>query len=288
MSEESGLPSDLVHRALLLLAEHWREQPDLDWLAGRIGLSEFHLQRLFTRRVGISPKRYLQFLTREAARASLADARSLLETAHACGLSGTARLHDLFIRYEGLTPGEFKQAAAGLSLAEGEVDTPFGPAYAVWAPRGINRLEFFADAQGLGRLKDAARRDFAQAGWQPLSPAQRHGLANAFTPRPAVGSLPLWVSGSAFQLKVWEALLAVPPGQCVSYRGLAEAVGSRSTAAVGNAAAANALAWLIPCHRLMREDGLVGRARWGEARKKSMLAWESAAWRGLGEKEPSL
>lgn len=264
-----------IHRALLLLAEHWREQPGLDWLADRVGLSGFHLQRLFTRRVGISPKRYVQCLTRAAARDALADARSLLDTAHECGLSGTARLHDLFVRYEGMTPGDFKQAAAGLTLREGELDTPFGPAYAVWAPLGLNRLEFHADADALARLRQTARIDFAGAEWQALTTDDRQRLANAFAPQPVEDRLPLWVSGSAFQLKVWEALLAIPPGRCVSYGGLAEALGTPSTAAVGNAVAANALAWLIPCHRVICEDGRLGRARWGEARKRGMLAWET-------------
>jgi AraC family transcriptional regulator of adaptative response/methylated-DNA-[protein]-cysteine methyltransferase len=264
-----------IHRALLLLAEHWREQPGLDWLAAQVGLSEFHLQRLFTRRVGISPKRYVQCLTRDAARNALADARSLLEAAHDCGLSGTARLHDLFVRYEGMTPGDFKQAAAGLVLREGECDTPFGPAYAVWAPHGLNRLEFFADGEHLAGLRQAARADFAGAGWRPLEPADRGRLANAFVPQPAADCLPLWVSGSAFQLKVWEALLAIPSGRCVSYGDLADALGATSTAAVGDAVAGNALAWLIPCHRVIREDGRLGSARWGQARKRAMLAWEA-------------
>lgn len=263
-----------VRQALLLLAEHWREQPGLDWLAARLGVSEFHLQRQFTRRVGISPKRYVQCLTRAAARAHLADAGSLLETSLACGLSGTARLHDLFVRYEGMTPGEFSHAAAGLVLEEGEIDTPFGSAYVVWAPRGLNRLEFFAGPLERARLRQAARIDFTGAVWQPLTAAASRRLANAFVPHPAADRLPLWVGGTVFQLKVWEALLAIPPGRNVSYRGLAAALGAdvdETTAAVR----ANALGWLIPCHRVILENGFPGPARWGESRKRAMLTWES-------------
>lgn len=270
-----------VRQALLLLAEHWREQPGLDWLAARLGVSEFHLQRQFTRRVGISPKRYVQCLTRAAARAHLADAGSLLETSLACGLSGTARLHDLFVRYEGMTPGEFSQAAAGLALEEGEIGTPFGPAYVVWAPRGLNRLEFFSGPRERARLRRAARADFAGAVWQPLAAATSRRLANAFAPRPAADRLPLWVGGTAFQLKVWEALLAIPPGRDVSYRGLAAALGA-DTAEVAGAVRANALGWLIPCHRVIRDNGLPGPARWGEARKRAMLAWEAGRAGAVG------
>ncbi len=265
-----------IQLALELLTEHWREQPDLDWLAARVGLSAYYLQRVFTRRVGVSPKRFVQHLTRDAARASLADARSLLETAHHCGLSGTARLHDLFIRYEGMTPGEFKRYAAGLTMHDGEIDTPFGRAYVIWGPRGLSRLEFFDVPNALMALRHVARVDFPDAHWLPVSDEQLNRLANAFISRPRPDNLPLCVAGSTLQLKVWEALLAIPSGRTVTYHGLADAIAHSSEEEVGAAIAGNALAWLIPCHRVIQENGLMGMARWGEHRKRCMLAWEGA------------
>lgn len=269
-----------ISEAVELLSVHWRQQPSLAWVAERIGLSEFHLQRLFTRWAGVSPKRFVQFITKEAARAHLDDAASLLDAALACGLSGEARLHDLFVRYEGMTPGEFKAAVRGQPMYWGEVDTPFGSALAVFAPRGLHRLEFIADAGEREALLAELRRAYPEAVWQPAPNDRLAPLAAAFlAPRGSAerSVLSLCVSGSVFQLKVWEALLAVPPGRMVSYGSLAEALDRPGAArAVGNAVAANAVAWLIPCHRVIRESGVVGHYRWGRQRKLAILGWEQA------------
>lgn len=264
-----------IQEAIELLVHHWNEQPELGWLAEHVGLSEFHLQRLFTRWVGISPKRFLQYLTKEAARSRLLAAESLLETALACGLSGTARLHDLFLRYEGLTPGEFKAAAAGLTVHAGQVDTPFGQAVAIWAPRGLNRLEFCDSEQAVERELEQARTDFSDSRWAPLTSEQQQRLANAFLPRPMADQLSLCVTGTPFQLKVWEALLAIPAGRHVSYESLSSAVQAPSREALTRSVSENALGWLIPCHRIIHESGLIGAARWGTGRKLSMQGWEA-------------
>lgn len=283
-----------IGRAVALLAEHWREQPSLTWVADQIGLSEFHLQRLFSRWVGVSPKRFVQFITKEAARRYLTDASSLMDAALACGLSGSARLHDLFIRYEGMTPGEFKAAVAGQPMRWGEVDTPFGQALAIFAPRGLHRLEFISGSADREALLRDARSAYPDAEWSSAGNALMAPLlaafasadgwpadddGNAFRGEPAreVSPLSLCVAGSAFQLKVWEALLTVPRGQSVSYGNLASALGKPGAArAVGNAVAANTVAMLIPCHRVIRESGVVGHFRWGTERKLAMLGWEWA------------
>ncbi|RFA30976.1 hypothetical protein CAI21_03100 [Alkalilimnicola ehrlichii] len=252
-----------IKRALEFLIEHWAEQPDLARLASRLGLSEWHLQRLFTRWVGISPKRFVQYLTKEYAALRLRDADSLLDAALACGLSGTGRLHDLFIRYEGMSPGEFKASAAGATLHVGSIESPFGSAFALWAPRGLHRLEFYDTQAEYDRHLNNAKAAFPEALWQPLKREHREQLANAFRPKPAPDCLSVCVTGTVFQLKVWEALLAIPPGKLVTYSGLARALGVRSSVALGNAVSANALAWLVPCHRVICANGLPGRFRWG-------------------------
>lgn len=274
---QPGLKRDAlrVQDAIDLLVHHWNEQPELGWLAENVGLSEFHLQRLFTRWVGISPKRFIQYLTKEAARRRLLAADSLLETALSCGLSGTARLHDLFLRYEGLTPGEFKVTAAGLTVHAGQVDTPFGRAIAIWAPRGLNRLEFCDSDQAAEHVLEQARTDFSDSRWAPLTFEQKQSLANAFQSRPKADQLSLCVTGTPFQLKVWEALLAIPAGRHVSYQSLANAVQAPSPEAVMQSVSENALGWLIPCHRVIKETGLIGSARWGTGRKLAMQGWES-------------
>jgi AraC family transcriptional regulator of adaptative response/methylated-DNA-[protein]-cysteine methyltransferase len=274
---------DRIAKALALLTEHWREQPSLTWVAEEVGLSEFHLQRLFSRWVGVSPKRFVQYLTKESARSHLADAASLLEAAHACGLSGSARLHDLFVRYEGMTPGEFKAAVQGQPMTWGEVETPFGQAIAVFAPRGLHRLEFIDTAAAGAALLAELQHRYPDALWQPAQARQLDAVAKAFPGADVpteknVGegsALSICVSGSAFQLKVWEALLAIPAGQSVSYGNLAQAIGHPGAArALGNAVGANAVAWLIPCHRVICESGVVGRFRWGSERKRAILGWE--------------
>lgn len=281
----SGRDFQRIGRAISLLQERWQEQPSLAWVGQELGISEFHLQRLFTRWVGISPKKFLQYVTKEAARAHLQASGSLLETSLACGLSGSSRLHDLFVRYEGMTPGEFKDQAAGLTLHHAEITTPFGEALAIWAPRGLHRLEFFDHGEQLAALWQGLREEYPESLWAPADAHRCEQLQGAFlaghAPRsdsPAEGSaggLSLFVTGTPFQLKVWEALLSIPQGHSVSYGRLAAALGKPGAArAVGNAVAANALAWLIPCHRVICEQGVVGRFRWGRERKTAILGWE--------------
>ena len=180
-----GRDFERIGRAIVLLAEHWREQPSLGWIAAEVGLSEFHLQRLFSRWAGVSPKRFVQFLTKEAARACLVEASSLLDASLACGLSGSSRLHDLFVRYEGMSPGEFKAAVAGRPMAWGEVETPFGNALAIFAPRGLHRLDFFAGVVQRDALLADAHAAYPEACWARCAAERLRPLQEAFRRRGA-------------------------------------------------------------------------------------------------------
>jgi AraC family transcriptional regulator of adaptative response/methylated-DNA-[protein]-cysteine methyltransferase len=273
-----------VEQAILFLEANAASQPTLKEAAESIHLSEYHFQRLFTRWVGISPKRFLQYLTKENARRLLEGSASLLETAYEIGLSGPGRLHDLFIACEGVTPGEYKQRGAGLTIRYGFHPTPFGVGLLGITQRGICHLAF-ADPEGketaLASLKNRWR--YAEliedaADTQPWMSRVFTAAAGASHPRQGAGApLQLYLSGTNFQLKVWEALLRIPEGYLVSYEAIAAALGQPSAArAVSNAIAHNPIAYLIPCHRVIRKDGEIGGYRYGSARKKAILGYEMA------------
>ncbi len=271
-----------VARALRYLDENYLDQPSLDELAEALGLSKFHLQRLFTRWAGVSPKRFLQFLTLDHAKRLLLDSEPVLATAFASGLSGPARLHDLFINTEGVTPGEYKSGGFSLSIGYGFHATPFGEALLATTERGLCHLSFLAgDAPGdreayLGVLEEEWPGATLSEASKPTAE-----LARAIF-YPGDGSLPkaplsVFLKGTNYQLKVWNALLRIPAGSVTTYGRLAGAMGSPGSArAVGTAVGRNAVAYLIPCHRVIREMGGFGQYRWGSVRKSAMLAWESA------------
>lgn len=264
-----------VEQALLFIDANLETQPGLKEIAASIGLSEFHFQRLFTRWVGISPKRFLQYLTKERAKELLQRSASLLDAAYAAGLSGPGRLHDLFVTYEAVTPGEYKQRGAGLTIAYGFHPSPFGECLLAATPRGICSLAFVAEGQRAAReaLQDRwPRASLVEdpAGTLPLV----DGIFQRLDRRPA-GDLHLFLSGTQFQLKVWEALLSIPPGAVVSYEDIAVRIGLPGAArAVSNAVGQNPVPVLIPCHRVIRKLGEFGGYRWGPARKKALLGWE--------------
>jgi AraC family transcriptional regulator of adaptative response/methylated-DNA-[protein]-cysteine methyltransferase len=260
--------------AIAWLVAHGRQQPDLAALARHLGLSDTHLQRLFTRWAGISPKRFLQSLTLDFARSRLLDVPDLLSLSLDAGLSGPGRLHDLFVTVEAVSPGEAKSGGAGVTLRWGVHPTPFGAALVAASGRGVCKLHFVAPDEAPVEL---LAREWPRA-MLVQDPAATASTAAALfqrgTPRAPVA---LWVKGSNFQLQVWRALLAIPPGRLASYSSLAAGLGRpRAARAVGNAIAANPLAVLIPCHRVIRESGAVSAYRWGETRKRALQAWECA------------
>lgn len=252
-------------------------------LAAAAGLSEGQFQRVFSAWAGISPKRFQQFLGKEYAKQALRAGQDVLNAALAAGLSGPGRLHDLLVSAEAVSPGEWRAGGSGLTLVRGLADTPFGRACLTLAPRGLHRLTFAdtADAE-LARLR---------ADWPHARLVEDHAAAQAmadavFAQPPAPGrALHLWVRGTQFQLRVWEALLAVPPGRLVAYADLARALGRPGAArAVGGAVGANPVAVLIPCHRVIRAAGELGGYHWGLTRKRALIGYEAA--RGAVEAVP--
>lgn len=260
-----------VADAIDWLHAHRRKQPGLGALARHLKLSEAHVQRLFTRWAGISPKRFLQSLTLADARARLLDAADLLDLSLSVGLSGPGRLHDLFVTFEAVSPGEARAGGAGVTLRWGVHATPFGDMLVATSARGVCALHFLDGADPLAPL--CADWPNARLAHEPAATAPV--VARLFGRGVPDAPLALWLKGSNFQLQVWRALLAIPPGRLTSYAALAEAIGKpRAARTVGSAVAANPLAVLIPCHRVILATGTPSPYRWGATRKTAIQLWE--------------
>ncbi|MGD1018388.1 MAG: methylated-DNA--[protein]-cysteine S-methyltransferase [Verrucomicrobiia bacterium] len=271
-----------IERALRFLNAHYLRRPTLDEIAAHIHLSPFHFERLFRRWAGTSPKRFLQYLTKEHAKTLLQDSGSLLDAAYESGLSGTGRLHDLFVSCEAVTPGEYKRRGEGVTIEYGFHPTPFGECLLARTERGICALRFPPTPSrqtALRELRDdwpaarfvkdddktgeICRRIFGGAAEDPRTPFHLH------------------LRGTNFQLKVWQALLTIPSGKLVNYGGLAAKIGApKASRAVGSAVGRNPIAWLIPCHRVIRSLGVIGDYHWGRERKQAMIAREAACFAG--------
>ncbi len=267
-----------IEKAIAFLEKNFRERPDLESIARSVNLSEHHFHRLFRRWAGISPKLFLQFLTLDYAKRLLGDSRSLLDVTYESGLSSPGRLHDLFVTLEAVTPGEFKRRGAGLNIVYGLHPTPFGECLLAITERGICGLAFVPRIGSEQVLEDFRSR-WPEARFSEGPNLTRPTIDRIFKPvaeKPA-GPLTLFVKGTNFQIKVWEALLKIPAGSLVSYEDIARHIGQPgATQAVGNAVGQNPVAFLVPCHRVIRKMGIVGDYRWGAARKRAMLAWEAA------------
>ncbi len=263
-----------VEQAIAFLAANARRQPDLQEVAAAVGLSEYHFQRLFTRWAGISPKRFLQFLTKEHAKALLDRSTNLLDTTMQVGLSSLGRLHDLFITTEAVTPGEYRNRGSGLAIRYGLHATPFGTCLIGITDRGICHLGFVRRSEGaavdelVSRWQQAEMIEDVSATAPLVEPIFEASLR-------AREPLHLHLRGTNFQLKVWEALLQVEPGGLTTYSQLAKRIGDPHAArAVGGAVGANPLPVLIPCHRVIRAMGEFGDYHYGAARKLALLGWE--------------
>jgi AraC family transcriptional regulator of adaptative response/methylated-DNA-[protein]-cysteine methyltransferase len=266
-----------IEQAILYLENHYKNQPDLGEVATNIGLSEYHFQRVFTRWAGVSPKRFLQFLTKEGAKELLDRSENLLETTHQVGLSSLGRLHDLFVTVEAVTPGEYKSRGAGVTIRYGLHSTPFGTCLVATTDRGICHLSFVQSSEGdaidglVAEWKQARMIEDYRATAPLIEPIFTLRYSNARKP------LSVHLRGTNFQLKVWEALLQIPAGEVTTYGGLAARIGKPAAArAVGTAVGHNPIAVLIPCHRVIRKVGELGNYRYGALRKKALLAREFA------------
>jgi AraC family transcriptional regulator of adaptative response/methylated-DNA-[protein]-cysteine methyltransferase len=264
-----------VRRAIDYLVDHASDQPSLDTMADLAGLSPHHFQRVFKRFVGISPKKFLQYLTLRQAKQALIEDASVLDAALDVGLSGPSRLHDLFVNCEAMTPGEFKSLGRSLVIRYGVHETALGCVMLGVTDRGICWLAFIADD---GR---PAKEEFAHA-WSGATLIEDQAATAVWVERAfdldGLGKkpLPLLISGTNFQIKVWEALLRIPFGRLVTYRDVAEAIGNpKAVRAVGSAVGKNNISWLIPCHRVILSSGVMHNYRWGVRQKKILNAIEA-------------
>ena len=276
-----------VAEAIRFLEENYLAQPSLDEAAARLHLSPAHFQRIFRRWAGISPKRFVQYLTVEHAKQQLANSRSLLDTAYETGLSGPGRLHDLFVNLEAVTPGEYKRKGAGMVIDYGFHETAFGECLLATTDRGICLLTFVDDgktAETETVTARAAAMDMLETQWSGARLVENPSATEPLVDRvfPVSGAtgrrtVDLFVRGTNFQVKVWEALLRMPQGTVCSYGDLAQRIGQPGAArAIGRAVGSNSVAYVIPCHRVIRQSGIVSDYRWGSTRKKAMIAWEAA------------
>ncbi len=268
-----------IEQAIRYLEENFQRQPELDEVAEKVHLSPFHFQRLFTDWVGISPKRFLQFLTVDFLKQKLQESRNLVEAADAAGLSSQSRVYDLFTTLEAVTPQEYKLSGSGIAVEYGFHDTPFGTCLIGVTDRGICWLSFLSDEATPKSEMESLKEHWHQSVFRQ-NQALTQGMVNQIFDKHDIASqqkLHLFVKGTNFQVKVWEALLRLPMGSVTTYQGIAEKIENpKAMQAVGSAVGSNHIAYLIPCHRVIRKDGVLGEYRWTAMRKKSIIGWEMA------------
>ena len=265
-----------VAEGIEYLRQHRREQPTLEAVAASVHLSPDHFQRVFSRWAGVSPKRFLQLLTLEDLKSGIRQqGLAALAAAEDSGLSSSSRAHDHFVHLEAVTPGEYKSGGLNLEIRYGVGPTPFGDAFIAVTDRGVCALAFLQD--DLDAHIACLKQEWPFASCLRDDARARRQLALIFARKASDAPLSVLVKGSNFQVQVWRALLRVPSGQTCSYGDVASALGSpRASRAVGSAVAANSIAWLIPCHRVIQKSGVLGNYRWGGLRKNAMLVWEAA------------
>ncbi|EPJ6114652.1 methylated-DNA--[protein]-cysteine S-methyltransferase [Acinetobacter baumannii] len=263
------------------LYEHLDQQPSLEDVATYMNLSSSYIQRQFQEWVGISPKKFVQYMSLQQAKYYLMQQRSLLDTALNTGLSGTGRLHDLFIQLEGMTPGEYKQQGDGVELNYSVETSPFGDLLVVSSDKGICSVRFVDHSDN---IQEIVKQYFPKAQLKNHSPIWHQQIAQWFRQdfsEHLQQKLPLNLAGTPFQLQVWEALLTIPEGQLRTYQDIAEQIGKpKAVRAVATAIGQNPIAYLIPCHRVIRATGMVGEYHWQKGRKLALLAWEMAKQQG--------
>lgn len=280
--KEAARDYELVRQNLDWLRENWRDQPSLDLLAERNGLSAAHLQRLFMRWAGLSPKAFVQALTIDSARKLLRDSASVLETTYEVGLSGPGRLHDLFVTHEGMTPGSYKAKGRGLEIHYGFHDCPFGRALLMMTDQGICGLAFADQGQEQATFEDMRSR-WPDASFIEDMVATGPSVARIFNPAQWKAEQPLRIVfiGTDFETQVWQTLLKLPIGQATSYSDIAAHLGKAGASrAVGSAVGRNPISFVVPCHRVLAKSGGLGGYHWGLTRKQAILGWEAGLLSG--------
>lgn len=270
---------DRISNAIVFIRQHHLEQPNLSTIAQHVDLSDYHFQRLFTQWAGISPKRFLQYLTLDYAKSKIEQSPNLLALTAESGLSSPGRLHDLFVTLEAMSPGEYRAGGAGLNIRYGIHETSFGYCLIALTPRGICNIQFLQNADKQTALQ-LLQTDWSQAQITRDQTATANvcdQIFHASQPSP----LTLHLKGTNFQIQVWQALLRIPLGDLTTYQTLATAIGKPTAArAIGNAVGRNPIAYLIPCHRVIRGTGELGGYRWGCERKAALLGWEASQIEG--------
>lgn len=272
---EDGYHYQVMRRAIELI-DQGGESLSLEELARQMNMSPAHFQRLFSRWTGVSPKRYQQYLTLGHAKALLRERFTTLQTAHSVGLSGTGRLHDLFVRWEAMSPGDYARKGEGLRIYWGWFESPFGPALVMGTDKGICGMGFAAETGEEAAMEDLLSR-WPKAEFVEDPMRLRPWVLSAFGASNRLEPTPLYLIGAPLQIKVWEALLNIPTGHVTTYSEIAGAIGQpRAVRAVGTAVGRNPISWLIPCHRALRKSGGLGGYHWGLPVKRAMLAYEAA------------
>jgi AraC family transcriptional regulator, regulatory protein of adaptative response / methylated-DNA-[protein]-cysteine methyltransferase len=276
MNQEAHYNFKRIAEAIEYLRQNFKKQPSLDEVAEKIHVSPFHFQRLFSEWAGVSPKKFLQFLTIDHAKNILQQkGATLTDASYEAGLSGTSRLHDLFINIEGMTPGEYKNGGENLSINYSFAESAFGNILVASTPKGICHLAFADDEQGaLAELKQR----YPNASYkQIMDLIQQNALYIFSHDWSQLDQVRLHLKGTPFQLKVWEALLKIPAGSLSTYKTIARDIGNpNALRAVGSAIGQNPIAFIIPCHRVIQASGTFGNYHWGTYRKTVMIGWEAA------------
>lgn len=276
MNEQESINYNRIAKAIEYIKSNFKEQPNLDEVAEQVHLSPFHFQRLFSEWAGTTPKKFLQYISVEHAKKLLRDQQAtLFDTAFETGLSGTGRLHDLFVNIEGMTPAEYKNGAKNLSINYSFAESPFGNLIVASTPKGVCYMAF--NDNDTNALRDLKQK-FPNATFQrKLDLIQQNALFIFQNDWSKLPEIKLHLKGTDFQLKVWETLLKIPMGQLSTYGSIAEQIGNANASrAVGTAIGSNPVAFLIPCHRVIQSSGNIGGYMWGETRKTAIIGWESA------------
>lgn len=274
MKTQEQIHFDRIKEAIGYISENFRQQPNLDEVAEKVHLSPYHFQRLFTEWAGVSPKKFLQYISIEYAKTLLREDATLSDASYETGLSGSSRLHDLFVNIEGMTPAEYKNGGKNLSINYSFADSPFGEVIVASTPKGICHLAFSENQEVAYKL---LTDQFPNAHYlQKLDLIQQNALFVFTHDWSKLSEIKLHLKATAFQLKVWETLVKIPSGKLSTYGSIAHRIQSpRAFRAVGTAVGHNPVAYLIPCHRVIQSSGHFGQYHWGSDRKAAMIGWEA-------------
>ena len=276
MTQQDQMNYQRIAQAIAYIKTHFKEQPDLDAVAKQVNLSPFYFHRMFTEWAGVTPKKFLQYISVEYAKQILRGKQAtLFDVAFKTGLSGTSRLHDLFVTIEGMTPGEFKEKGNGLVINYEYFDSPFGEMLVASTAKGVCYMAF---TENRNEAFQQLYQHFPRARFiQTMDLMQQQAVEVFRLDKQVVDPIRLHLKGTDFQLKVWEALLKIPEGELSTYKNIAAGISHpKASRAVGTAIGSNPVAYLIPCHRVIQSTGLIGGYMWGAERKTAIIGWEAA------------